>query len=59
MTLSAAILALSAFSLDFSEGCDCKADLAAIIADRGNTAEEIAAAKAILAGWNDADFMAS
>jgi len=57
--MSAALLVLSAFSFDISEGTDCKADLAAIAADPANTAEERAAARAILAGWNDADFMAS
>ena len=57
--MSAALLVLSSFSLDISEGTDCKAELAAIAADSTNTAAERAAARAILAGWNDEDFMAS
>lgn len=56
-SLSSALAVLSSFSLDFSEGTDCKADLAEIAADTTNTEAEIAAAKAILAGWNDSDFM--
>ena len=56
-SLSSALAALSSFNLDLSEGTDCKADLAEITADRANTEEERAAAKAILAGWNDSDFM--
>jgi hypothetical protein len=58
-SLSSALAALSSFSLDLSEGTDCKADMAEIAADMANTAEERAAAKAILAGWNDSDFMSA
>lgn len=58
-SLSSALAVLSSFSLDFSEGTDCKSDLTAIVADPANTEEEVSAAKAILAGWNDSDFMSA
>jgi hypothetical protein len=57
-SISSALSALSAFDLDFSEGTDCRADLAAIAADPTNTAEERAAARAILANWSNQDFWA-
>ena len=60
-SFSSALAALSSFSLSLglSEGTDCKAELAAIAADPANTSEERTAARAILAGWNDEDFMAA
>ena len=57
-SITSARAALSAFDLDFSEGTDCKADLAAIAADSTNTAEERAAARSIINNWNNADFWA-